>query len=216
MPILRSNGGFYVPTYGYPGLPTSPDAVGGDDGRGTAYEHPGAGFPWLGGQATRQDGDVAQGGSGTPLPPPPLPPVPQTYPINDSPTEEEQPVSSILGDIARSAVSIYAQNSGFLEPNWWPWATTPTPPPQLLGTVPTAPVQGPLQNPNPVGMPNSCPPGYYFDPAANCGAGKWKKKRRRRRKPLMTQSDLGQLAQVISLAGKDSQLTKTIVAGWRR
>lgn len=45
--------------------------------------------------------------------------------------------------------------------------------------------------------------GMVFDPAANCGAGKWiKKRRKRRRKALVTPSEISQLAQLKGTLGQ--------------
>ncbi len=43
--------------------------------------------------------------------------------------------------------------------------------------------------------------GMVFDPAANCGSGKWIKKRRRKRKRLATKADISELAQLKGTLG---------------
>ena len=54
--------------------------------------------------------------------------------------------------------------------------------------------------------------GLYYDPAANGGMGKWKRKRKKRCKNLLTPSQAAQLQQLISITGKNSELTKIILA----
>lgn len=54
--------------------------------------------------------------------------------------------------------------------------------------------------------------GYCYDPAADCGRGKWIKKRKRRRGKIITQSEIGQLQGLFAVAGKNSEITKVWIA----
>jgi len=49
---------------------------------------------------------------------------------------------------------------------------------------------------------DACAKGYVWNPAANCGAGKWQKKSRRRRKRLATMGDLKDLAALKGILGQ--------------
>lgn len=76
-----------------------------------------------------------------------------------------------------------------------------------------APVQGPVQ-------PTTTPPttqmrGYVWDPAADCGAGKWIKRRSRRRRKIITDSDLNQLAALKTIVGNGQALTAAVVKATR-
>lgn len=59
------------------------------------------------------------------------------------------------------------------------------------------------------------PKGYYWSSRANCGRGGLVKYRRRRR-PLLTPAEAGQLQTLMSIAGKNSDVTKTWIATRRR
>ena len=68
-----------------------------------------------------------------------------------------------------------------------------------------------VANPGPGGAPLPQPSapaagvnlkGFYWDPAANCGAGKWIRKRRKRRRPIITQSECAQISMLQGAVGK--------------
>lgn len=91
------------------------------------------------------------------------------------------------------------------------------------------PVVGPLQNYGPTNIVGTTPAvdipyidvipqnpgagfcgnggGYFFDPAGNCGQGKWLKRRKKRRKRLATASDIKDLASLSSVTTPSEKKT---------
>ncbi len=146
-----------------------------------------------------------------PMPPPPVPgtvartqPVsqptveprsPTTIPLPSSSAPGGKPMASLdLGQLALDLGTAYFQNR--FAPSYMPPVFSGGFNGGGIAATPAA-----LDVPFVDVIPESPMKGMVFNPAANCGAGKWQKKTRRRRKRLATASDLKDLASLKGIMG---------------
>lgn len=100
-----------------------------------------------------------------------------------------------LGGVVNAISNTFGNSVDYWTPQGFGDLSPPPPPPVIIdgGSGMIVP---------PPGGGGGCgPAAMVFDPAANCGLGKWRKKTRRRRKRLATKSDIADLSSLKTVLG---------------